>query len=357
MKTKICFIFCAFLSLRMNALVAGVVSSEITGYTCSGANANIVGYKTFSSRKGMFAVGMSEVNGSAGLRLSCIKPQPEDDAVVLRFYDGLKWQEAAYRLCTDNAYHWLSKEESFLLDDEVVPVGATIVYELPDGVESLSVAGEVGRIEDAVNMTAMEMIPRREMEEEVRRVHEMVPKETVRTVVITNSVKEYVSNRIVVTNFVVVTNTVVPDRFIVRFSNGETKLAKWSWQFLKAIDPVSGVPLNLDCGKVSFEEAVEVPVEQRATPVQCRRFYDEHFSIFSQKKAESIGARFCQKGCDWLWGKSFDWIFAAVAGPLILLLWSRFRQWRRSRKACQQQSAAKLQVNRRSARKKKRRRH
>ena len=313
---------------------ANSISSQIVGYTSVGSDANIVGYQSFSSRRGMFAVGMSEVNGcSDGLKLSSIKPNPEVDGARLKFYDGYKWNEANYALCTDDAYHWLSNE-NFLLDDEVVPVGATIVYELPDGVENLSVAGQIGRIEDAVNMTSLEMVPKQEMEDEVRRVREALPKETVRTVVITNTTREIIKDKTIFTNLVVVTNTVIPDRFIVRFSDGHTQRAKWSWQFSKAIDPVSGVPMNLSCGDVAFEEDLEATLEERATIVQRRRFYDEQFPIVRREKKESIGEQLAQKSNDWIWDKAFAILERVIwfsLYPIGKWLWKRIKRLRKKK--------------------------
>ena len=228
-------------------VAAGAVTPQVLADVITGAG--IVGYQSFSSRKGVFVVGMSEVNEVSGLRLSSIRPSPEDDGVSLKFYNGYRWNEAIYALCTDNAYHWISKEEGFLCDDEIVPVGAAIAYELPEGVESLCVAGGIGRIEDAINMATLEMIPKQEMEAEVRRAREMMPKETACIAVITNTMKEFVIDKTILTNLVVVTNTVVPDRFVIRFSDGHTQRAKWSWQLSKAIDPVSGIPMNLNCGQ------------------------------------------------------------------------------------------------------------
>ena len=229
---------------------------------------------------------------------------------------------------------FLSLWNSFLLDDEVVPVGATIVYELPDGVENLSVAGQIGRIEDAVNMTALEMVPKQEMEDEVRRVREALPKETVRTVVITNTTRENIKDKTIFTNLVVVTNTVIPDRFTVRFSDGHTQRAKWSWQFSKAIDPVSGVPMNLSCGDVAFEEDQEATPEERATIVQRRRFYDEQFPIVRREKKESIGEQLAQKSNDWIWDKAFAILERVIwfsLYPIGKWLWKRIKRLRKKK--------------------------
>lgn len=312
---------------------ANSTSSQIEVESNGSINSSIVGYQSLCSRKGVFAVGMREVGGfSGGLKLSSIGTHPSVDGTRLKYYDGGKWNEATYALCTDDAYHWLSKE-NFLLDDEVVPVGATIVYELAEEAESLCVAGEIGRIEDAVNMTELEMVPKREMEEEVRRARESTPKETVRTIVITNTTREIISEKIILTNKVVVTNSVAPDRFIVRFSDGHSKQAKWSWQLLKAIDPVSGIPLDVNCGDVSFDEDLESPPKERASSVQRLRFYDEQFMLVKRERKEGIGEQLVQKSNEWIWNKVFAvlerlaWILLYPVGnwlwKIIKRLWKK----------------------------------
>ena len=340
--------------LRTTMLAVGVAAGAITPQVLADVitGAGIVGYQSFCSRKGMFVVGMSEVNEVSGLRLSSIRPAPEEDGVSLKFYDGYRWNEAIYALCTDNAYHWISKEEGFLCDDEIVPVGAAIAYELPEGVERLCVAGGIGRIEDAINMTTLEMIPKQEMEAKVRRAREMMPKETACIAVVTNTVKEFVIDKTILTNLVVVTNTVVPDRFVIRFSDGHTQRAQWSWQLSKAIDPVSGIPMNLNCGDVAFEEDKDAPPKERASEVQRCRFYDEQFLDGKRERKQNFGEQVTQKSVDWIWGKAF-----AVLERLIWFLlfypigkWL-FRRWRGTKKRQPNDSSPRARNKRHAQRK------
>lgn len=241
----------------MNAkrLLVAVCSAGLIGFCMADATSqNVVGYASTGKDAPRSGRIVNLFKRTCGYGEPTLKEaiNANVEGVVVRFYDGSRWQRAVSALDANDEVFWCDASTGDVADEYTCPHGAAIDYKLPDGEPdaTLTFAGEA-------DLSAAEASVGSMFSEEVTINDIKVSREAVRRIV------GYPAPR--KTEVVSVTN-MPPTRFRIRLRDGRTIPAKFDYRTFKIVNPLTGGKLAVTPDMVQTYEVDDdksIPDDER----------------------------------------------------------------------------------------------
>lgn len=197
------------------------------------------------------------------------------EGVVIRFYDGSRWQRAVSAVDANDEVYWCDASTGDIADEYTCPHGAAIDYRLPDGEPdaTLTFTGQA-------DLAAVEASVGSMFSEEVTINDIKVSREAVRRIV------GYPAPR--KAEVVSVTN-MPPTRFRIRLRDGRTISAKFDYLTFKIVNPLTGEKLAVTPEMVQTYEVDDdksIPDDDRMDEDRVTGLRNIYAQQFKDDKAE-----------------------------------------------------------------------